>query len=326
MCATVTVAVVTARTSEQTSFDKWRQLRRAFLDRQFQHKLVQGEFGALLACALAEPASHHVNYQLRALSYGTRPPDQILVIDRHETEPHTYLFQDSCSRHPETPIRWGPPMLSAKELALHPTAGMALWGTPRRTDTSFGCADKNTAIALCKTDVLVMLDDCCLPGFGLVEAVADHFARETRPSVMPLQHRKIYLTGEGPAFVTWKLEHTDANWTEQVWHAPVSEARMMRRVLGVWAMPTSIIRDELDGYNTLLDGDRAALDEELMARCDRYLEAHGGSYLFNPSARLYEIDHDMPWKDQPRADWKELCPKEGWRAPHAALREMVPCK
>lgn len=341
MPATVTVAIVTARANKQTSFEKWHRVRDAFLSRGCQHKLLNGEFGALLAGALAQPAEHHVCYQLRALALGTRLPDKVLIVDRLASSPlHVSSLAAWGNYSPQhvqrfEELQWCPPMLSAKELELYPET--ALPNAKRPTGTSFGCSDKDTAIAMCDTDVLVMLDDCCLPGFGLVEAVRDYFGYPKRdvPQVMPLGHRKVYLEGfewNMPASVAWKhwkLNNTDANCVALPGADPaapmtlsVAAARQQRRVLGVWAMPMRIIRDQLNGYNTLLDGDRAALDEELMERCDRYLMASDGMYVFDSRARLYEIEHDMPWKDQPRADWKELCPKEGWRAPGASLKGM----
>lgn len=329
MSVTITVAIVTARTNEQTSFAKWHHIRDAFLARRFQHKLLNGEFGALLACSLYEQAKHHVHYQLRALAHGTRQPDQILVVDRNAPA----MMEPTSLR---SAVQWVPPMLSVKELELYPET--ALQDAKRPTATSFGCSDKNTAIAMCDSDVLVMLDDCCLPSFGLVEAVHEYysFPKYEGPRVMPLGHRKVYVEGYkegwsgrgGEEFNPpnkWQLNNADANWVDGGHEVvvPVNGARDWRRVLGVWAMPMRIIREHLNGYNTLLDGDRAALDEELMERCDRFLgNSEKGAYVFDPRARLYEIEHDLPWKDQPRADWKELCPKEGWRAPGPDLKGM----
>ena len=324
MYPSVTVAIVTARKNSHTSYNRWRQVRADFLSRRFQHKLLNGEFGALLAVALRHDAAHHVDYQLNALAAGVELPDEIVIVDREAT---TRDFRRPVQEPGLLiPVRRTPPMLSLKELEVHPAA--AIVGNNRGTSVSLGCSDKNTAIVLCRTDVLVMLDDCCLPSFGLVAAVREHFSR-CKTIVMPLAHRQLYLRAASPYGTVpdpqpWQLEHSDANWSEIVEQLTPANARVRRRVFGVWAMPTALVRDDLNGYNTLLDGFRGGDDAELLERTDRFLTEMHGTYVFDPRTRLYEIEHEMPWQQpsQEMPDWHGFCPG-GWRAPGASLRGLA---
>lgn len=346
---TVAVAIVTARSNADTHYSRWRDLRDRFLsDPSYRPPQVSGELQALLAGVLHAPVEHHVYYQLRALALGTRLPDEVLVIDRlrHQAgrvgriaEGVEHYHAEDVALWPEWfpfPITFAKPMLSSRELTSNPTAGLP--GGVRSNTVSFGCSDKNTAIVMTSTDVLVMLDDCCLPSFDLVRCAREVFAAEkpvnqtvvhdddgrvyTKPGPFPrrvllLGHRKLYLRGG-------EVEAADANWTTTPAEWPVDRAKHTRRIFGVWAMPLETILD-LNGFNTILDGGRNGLDEELLERMDRLATAQDYTYVFQPGARVYEIEHEMPWANPEvdAADWQQALPAgSAWRAPGPDLREL----
>jgi len=300
----VSVAIVTARRDEDTTYEEWRSLRKAFLagasswgelDLQGpSRKVLTGEFGGLLMACLGSPARHHVEYQLRALALQTTPPDEVLIVSRRKVPP------ELCDGWP-FPVNISEPLLSEAELRLVPNAAVSLLFEDelRCTEHSFGCADKNTAVVLARSPNLVMLDDCCLPGPGLVEAVHDTVCKDG--CILMLRHRQLYRT----------LEVADANEDLAVGHV----------VFGIFASPVKYLLD-VNGWNQALDGQRSGLDAELKLRMDRYTRMREVSYVTHPAARVYEIEHSYPWGSAP-GEWEEAT---GYKAPGpdlAALREAA---
>lgn len=329
----ITVAICTARESKDTHYEKWMSIRRAFLNRKIKSKHLNGEFGALLASVLDEQLDYHIEYQVRALEKGTRRPDRIIIVDRVKemSTGMEYWGEDGDA----VIIR---PMMSLKELEVTPGSALAPSLDYRSNKVSMGCNDKNTAIALCETEFILMLDDCCLPGFGLVEAA--YQACESN-NVLLVGHQQMYVESDKNSkdWENSRFEVSQANWLEKKTVLSVNEAKQLRRVFGVWAMQLSHIL-AVNGFNTALDGDRAGLDVELMERMDRYMQASDVKYEINPAARIYEIGHSHPWvpwrkKEATKEDkddgielvhddrWRELLP-EGWgfKSPGPNLKEI----
>lgn len=327
----LTVAIVTARDDKATSYLRWQQLRHAFLGRRpytadgleftTESKYLQGEFGALLAVCFQAPSKlqkklvdppHHVDYQVAMLGAGTDQAESVLVIDRLEQT--IGVGRDTI--YPT--VRWAGPLLSTLELTRQPELLLSATAdrVERKADVSYGCSDKNTAIVMCRTDSLVMLDDCCLPSFGLVETARRVCAAG---NILLLGHRKVFLpTAERPT-----IEVADANWTDKLQELTVEQARQTRRVFGVWAMPLHIAL-ELNGYNTRLDGFRGGDDAELLERMDRYMNQRPAlRYVVHPAARVYEIEHTNTWVDGDVQAWEDLCPKGwAWKAPGPSLATL----
>lgn len=318
-----TVAITTARTTEQTTFkvwfDVWRSacLRQKYKGNTFP-SAIHGEFLSLLGQARTitlDPAivvlkenlfvQYHLMFQMECLAAGTALPHCILFVDRTTTE-RLWLKTRAGAE-----LRREPPKRAQDE--LHGDG-------PRDAKTSRGCNDKNTAILQCPrgTDVLILLDDCCLPSYGLVETVEEYFEDPTHANdVFLIGHRKYYLPVENRGF-GWG----EANWVEKRTTWTVEEARKTRRVLGILAARLDTFL-AVNGFNEDLDGSRNGLDEELLVRMDRYLLEVGGKYVADPNVRCYEIEHDLPWST-PTADartWLDKLP-EGYRAPGPDLREL----
>jgi len=313
----ITVAIATGRVTADTHYEKWMAIRRAFLDRELKSKHLNGEFGALLAAVLDEKLDDHVEYQIRALEKGTRQPDRIIIVDRCKADLQgmEYYGPDGCSVIVE-------PMVSPRELELLPAAALCCPLSKRSNKLSMGCNDKNTAIALCETEYLLMLDDCCLPGFGLVQAA---FKACEAGGILLVGHQQMYVEQQ----LKWadtKIEVAQANWPVDDGPAfyDVEKAKELRRVFGVWAMSLSHIL-AVNGFNTTLDGDRGGLDLELLERMDRYAKAQSLQYVIDPNALIYEIGHEHPWKKQSRSDenWREKLPAGwGFKAPGPSLKAI----
>jgi hypothetical protein len=313
----ITVAIATGRATEDTHYEKWMEVRRAFLDRELQSKHLNGEFGALLAAVLDEKLDYHIEYQMRALDKGTRQPDRILIVDRNRDDIGGAEYIDDFNSPGRGMVV--EPMVSPRELELMPEATMGTCLSKRSNKLSMGCADKNTAIALCETEFLLMLDDCCLPGFGLVEAA---YRACEKNLILLVGHQQMYLE-RAEEWEDTKVEVAQANWDGYNEYTS-EEVKQLRRVFGVWAMPLSHIL-AVNGFNTTLDGDRGGLDLELLERMDRYVKAQDLRYATSHCARIYEIGHEHPWKKASRdaADWREKLP-DGWgfKAPGPSLKEI----
>jgi hypothetical protein len=306
----LTVAIVTARRNSDTTYPTWVSLRKAFLagkrtwtmgdvevdlgEPNRRCRYLGGEWGAVMTSCLADPADHHVQFQLRALELQTRPPDDVLII----------------SRVPCSNLRYGgsllagvEPMLSPAELEDDPPTSMTGFFGLRNNKVSRGCSDKNTVLALCQTEYLLVLDDCCLPGPGLVEAA---YEACSEGKILLLGHRKLYLpTREQPTVRVADLNTDLEN----------------ARAFGIWAMPLEYIL-AINGWNVALDGQRDALDLELKVRMDRYAATREIEYAVHPAAKVYEIEHENPWVDpEEPIDWQERCP-DGWRAPGPDLAKL----
>jgi hypothetical protein len=159
-----------------------------------------------------------------------------------------------------------------------------------------------------------MLDDCCLPGFGLVEAA---FQACEQNHILLVGHQQMYLKDDD-------VDIARANWSSVMFTIPVDEAKKHRRVFGIWAMPLSHIL-AVNGFNTQLDGDRGGLDLELIERMDRYVKAQDLRYAMSNCARVYEIGHEMPWEKDCRNDeetLKHLPPGWGFKAPGPSLKQI----
>lgn len=316
----ITVAIATGRSLEDTHYEKWMAIRRAFLDRQLQSKHLNGEFGALLAAVLDEKLDYHIEYQLRALEKGTRQPDRVIIVDRFRRDIGGAEYVDYYGARDRAMVV--EPMVSPHELELLPGSALCCPLSKRSNQLSMGCSDKNTAISLCETEYLLMLDDCCLPGFGLVQA-AFNACKEGR--ILLVGHQQMYVESSSPAWEDYKIEVAQANWIEggsKVYS--VEAAKETRRVFGVWAMQLSHIL-AVNGFNTSLDGDRGGLDLELLERMDRYAAASELEYEVNPNARIYEIGHTHPWEKKSRSDedWREKLPSGwGFKAPGISLKKI----
>lgn len=254
----ISVAIVTARKNEHTSLDRWKEYGRRFLLGEWSDPAMTGEWGALVGAlrSFADfPNQGHIEYQMRALTLQTRPPDQVLVVFRNDQ-----AGWGGFSTLPMSTmgIKWFP--------AAHPGP------------MPVGCADKNQAIAACETDHLIMLDDCCIPGFGFVE-IAERVCKEG--NILLPEHHKIHLPVDGKPCAVSK--------------ANVTGSDTGRRVFGIWAMPISIARDT-GGYDESLDGKHGLWDEEYISRMDLYAKDHGIEYVRHPRARVYEIEHTRPWE------------------------------
>lgn len=319
MSPKITVAIATGRATEDTHYEKWMEVRKAFLNRELKSRHLNGEFGALLAAVLDEKTNYHIEYQLRALDKGTRQPDRILVVDRNRDDIGGAEYIDDFQNPGRGMVV--EPMVSPRELEMMPESSLGTCLSKRSNRLPMGCNDKNTAIALCETEFLVMLDDCCLPGFGLVEAA---YRACEKNRILLVGHQQMYIE-RAEEWADTKIEVARANWSDGRCNPrSVDEAKEMRRVFGVWAMPLSYIL-AVNGFNTTLDGYRGGLDLELLERMDRYAKAQDLSYEFSSCARIYEIGHEMPWKKQSRddADWREKLP-DGWgfKAPGPSLKEL----
>lgn len=295
----ITVAIVTARDTDETGYAAWRDWYLSYIRDGGPSKNVSAEMLSTFM-SLLHPVKHHVDYQIRALMNQTRMPDEILVVSR-VPHPDVDFLPDS--------VVWVEPMLSSRELELNPTAGMLchpdLEDVPGRRErgVSLGCSDKNTVLVLCKTEYLMVLDDCCLPGPGLVEA-AYRSCQEGK--VLLPAHRQLYYPTEDRPYV----EIADANTDLAAGHL----------VMGIWAAPLKFFLD-INGWNTDLDGCRGGLDLELRVRMDRYLEMRGGGYDIFSRARVYEIGHDYPWGKESSLDWQEKIPS-GYVAPGPSLKKV----
>jgi hypothetical protein len=310
MPKTITAAIVTGRKREDTHYDQWHDIRKKLIERQIQSKHLNGELGALLVSCLSSSAEVHVDYQLRALVLGTRIPDRVIIVDRTFENPSSnldYIDFDNKLRGVVVP-----PMISETELSAHPSSAMGGVIFKRKTDVSMMNADKNTALALCETDYLIMLDDCCLPGLGLVQAA---YEACSAGRVLFIGHQKLFLERDG-------IEANASNWAVDRQVVTPDDARSMRRVFGVFAIPLNYLLD-LNGFNTELDGLPVGSDEELMERMDRYARASEIEYVLDPRARTYEIGHSSPWTEDVDRDWKAFCPAGWqWRAPGPNLRQI----
>jgi len=314
----ITVVIATARANEDTSYWRWESLRNAFLSYRLEWEdpstkavlqfgppgrrpaVLTGELGAILTACFSKPAEYHVDYQLRALAVQTRRPDEVLVVSR--TKPPGHDFVDGM------PVTYVEPMLSRLELDLNPLSSMYVHPQMeshvgrRKRNVSLGCSDKNTGLVLCRTENLIFLDDCCLPGPGFVEQ-AEEVCMEGQ--ILLPAHRQLYLPTEDQPTV----RYSDANTNLQTGHL----------VMGIWAGPLQYFLD-INGWNTDLDGQRGGLDLELKVRMDRYLQMREREYAIRPHARVYEIEHTYPWVKGER-DWKEKVPN-GYVAPDPSLKQI----
>jgi hypothetical protein len=295
----MTVAIITARENSDTHYDRWREWYLNYIREGGNSKNVNLEMMSTFT-VLTHPAHCHVEYQLRALQNQTRRPDEVLVVSRI---PFTY--ETSWGGW----VSWAEPILSAREVRENPLSGLLchadLEDVPGRRQRSvpMGCSDKNTALLLCRTEYLLVLDDCCLPGPGLVEAA---YRACSEGKVFLPAHRQLYLpTADRPY-----IEIADANTDLVCGHL----------VMGIWAAPVIYFLD-INGWNTDLDGKRGGLDQELKIRMDRYLEMRDGDYAISSRARVYEIGHEYPWGNEPSGEWMEKVPS-GYLAPGPSLKKL----
>lgn len=314
MATRLTAAIVTARFYTETSYSRWYDATREFLSRRRSDRYFQGEFGAIMAALMLgreRPCEKHffshVLYQLDALTLQSKPPDEVIVIDRTLSQDTSrYIAEILGSVDYPFIVRWTQPMLSGPEILndlnhrlpgmIIQLNGIAYAGCRRERQLPYGNSDKNTAILLCQTDHLMMLDDCCFPGFACCEAVREIC---DSGSIAMLKHHKIYLQDN-------KLEQAVMNGSDQ---PPF--------VFGIWGMPLKYIVD-VNGFNTDLDGQHALWDLELKARMDLYTQNRNIKYAFDDRATIYEIEHDRPWADGNKLESFDL---KGWRAPGHSLTE-----
>lgn len=244
----ITVAIVTARHTSETSFWQWQDLLRRFLrgdasETQLAAKAGPAFIAAAMAAEMLRPLTH-LEHQLHALRCQTRPPDVVTI------------FQRGALYHCLAPVSLGPRLLYPQ-----------------------GCADKNEAFLRCETEYIMLLDDCCIPDPACVELAYD--ACKAGNFAM-LKHHKLYLPTEDRETV----EVATAN----------ASLKSDRRVAGIFAAPLEYILD-LNGYDERLDGQHALWDLEFLRRVDQYTFEKDIPYYYHPNMRVWEIEHDRPWKD-----------------------------
>lgn len=296
MTPTVTVAIVTARTGDQIAYDELHKRRRELLLspdtpgelRAFVSALFQGNDDVL----------HHVDYQLRALALGIDQPDEVLVIDRHLNPalsvPNTFSDSGDDSPYP-FPVSYHPPQVSKLEL----TGNGCLPPFSRASGVPLECNDKNTAILLCRTDVLVMLDDACLPGIGLVTKAREVCAEG---AVLAFGHRKLIFDEK----LTW----SEANWM-------CAGAPEERTPFGIWAAPLGVLLD-VDGLCEALDGRRYHTDIDFRRR----VEAADYSITTSPGAHVWELPHE-PVTAQPMREFTAEDAESGANWPPLRMRRKA---
>lgn len=314
----LTVAIVTARHEEEIRYPAWGELAREALRGNLRDPFLSGEWLALCVALRLFPAvQHHVFHQLRALALQTRLPDRVLVVDR--------TLGSKCHSWPEMeraldeedypfPVMWTQPQVGPDELGAHPhlafhnafcTAPPPSFTPLPERDRSFprGNADKNTALVLCQTDWLMMLDDSILPGFTLCERAARACEQDT---VLMIGHRALFLPTKARDYI----EAADSNWNNS----------QDGRAFGIWAMPLRHVL-KVNGFNTTLDGRRGAWDTELQRRMRTYANNVNIAFVTDPAARCYEIEHDYPWT-QPARQLDEMGETGSWSAPGPSLKKM----
>jgi len=215
----ISVAIVTARRDEHTSYAQWAPFVRQFLLGERVDPVMNGEWGALMAALrVGLDSVSHVDIQIAALNMQTLLPNGINVVHR-DGEYGDEVTYGMC------PIQWMP--------AAHPGPAPV------------GNADKNQAINACATRHMIMLDDCCIPSFGFVE-LAKRVCDEG--NILLPEHWKIHLPV--PA---------SGNTICAVSKANVYGSELGRRVFGIWAMPVCYARESggydesLDGKHGLWD-------------------------------------------------------------------------
>lgn len=270
----ITVAVVTARLTSETTFHAWQKLLCRFLrsdapETQLAAKAGPAFIAAAVAAHMTQKRRDHLDYQQQALLNQTRQPDSILFFERGRR-----VF-DAWHR-----------------VALGP-----------RLPYPQGCADKNEAFLRCETEYIMLLDDCCIPDPACVELAYD--ACKAGNFAM-LKHHKLYLPTEDRETV----EVATAN----------ASLKSDRRVAGIFAAPLEYVLD-LNGYDERLDGQHALWDLEFLRRVDQYTFEKDIPYYYHPNMRVWEIEHDRPWKDI-RDTPLTLAdiPYEGYRAEGRDLR------
>jgi hypothetical protein len=317
---TLTVAIVTARRNDETTYKAWGELGRAIINGERKDPNVNGEWLALLsALRFFPPVAHHVIHQLRALALQTELPNEVLVIDRcFGDEPTFDDLADAidAERFPFL-VRWMQPKIGVAELQIDPGLGVyhsqlispapSLCGLPKRTRAvPYMNSDKNSALIHALHDNVLMLDDCCIPGIALINHAKAVCARN---NILLIGHRALYLPNEHRDFV----EIADSNWNNGT----------LRNVFGIWAAPVNHLL-AINGCNEVLDGARGANDLELKYRMNMHLENVKAEYEIVQGARCYEIEHTYPWDAEGTKhpdNWKSLT-DGSWKAPGPALREL----
>lgn len=286
----LTVAIVTARENADTTYDKWRELGRRFLNGEVKDKYLVGEWTHLLANLVTfEDQVHHVYYQLNALAHQLDPPDRVVVVDRLGHDPGHQLIALPFE------VQWLSPVIFQHELAAHPHVGLTeSCDVNRFRDKAYGNADKNSAIVYCETEWLAMLDDCCIPSPAFCTA-----AREICEvgNIGLVGHRVLYLPTENRDHI----EVGESNWQEG----------SDRNVFGIWAMPIDHILG-VNGYSLDLDGKRGGWDAELKKRMDLYAQNRNLEFVIDKRLRCYEIEHTYPWGDEKHPPVTEVL---RWKAP-----------
>lgn len=284
---TVTVALVTARRTEETGYERWFNpahpvyAQNPKIPRSLQIEMVA--LRRLYQAQLRADASadipreyHHIEFQLWLLNQQTVAPDRVIVVDRcYGNGEHQQHVEQGYNDGEGYTLLWTAPKVSKLELERTPVVAFEEC-MERDRKVSYGCSDKNTAIALCDTDILIMMDDCCLFSDTMVEAAIDSCGNG---DVMAFGHRKAMFDDKG------NYTHGEANWQGEV-----SE----RCPFGIWAMPLKVAL-RVNGYEEKLDGGRHYIDVEFFKRVSMYLENIDQKIVVCDRARVYEIDHDMPW-------------------------------
>jgi gamma-glutamylcyclotransferase (GGCT)/AIG2-like uncharacterized protein YtfP len=301
----ISVVICTARKTAETTYDAWLEVADKAFRREIKSPILNGEFLALLAATKAwRPVPHHIFYQLIMLALGTQLPNEVIIVDRCLVDEDADMLADLIDDMGlPFDVIWRQPLVFEQEMRDTPHLASLTATLPTQVGPTFPirsrahpymAADKNSGIVYCRTDNLILLDDCCLPGMALVETAADACERG---KILMLQHKQLYLArGEQK-----EIDYAEAN----------TDLKLGHRVAGIFAMPVKYPL-AINGYNTKLDGQRYRIDEEFLARLDIYAQNTDVVYETSPSAVVYEIQHDIPWKDRDGADG--TIPVTTWRA------------
>jgi hypothetical protein len=312
----LTVAITTARFGDEIRYAAWGELARDVLAGRRKDPYVSGEWLSLCASlGCFPPVLHHVMYQLRALALQTRLPDKVIVVDRTlGQKEHTSRELEGMLDEEDLPfdVLWTQPQVGADELARAPHLALQSMQVSseasiellpeRKRDVPYGNADKNTALVLCPTEWLLMLDDSIIPGYALCETAAKTCERD---EILLIGHRALYLP---------TLERDSVEVANSHWHVGAQD----NRVFGIFASPLKYLL-AVNGFNTALDGRRGQWDIELRQRMNLYAQNVGIEFVQSEAARTYEVEHDYPWKQAPRC---EVDTPTTWRAAGPDLKKM----
>lgn len=284
----LTVAVVTGRQLEDTTYRAWYYRWRDFMlehgqfhpDKKLRH--AQRQIPAPFWTALSNTFT---TYPLRRIDTRKGPMFDLghtafyqrQTLPSHKMNFHFVQREDTVGLH--QPVIAHPDETQPDGAPFHERHFID--NRERRRNVAYGCTDKNSAIISAPPDTtaLLMMDDCCFPLPGLCE-IADNVC--AAGDILLINYYRIRVLDSPPYF--------DFSFNNS-WDHPV---------FGIWAMPLEYILD-VNGFNMELDGLRGQLDVELWHRVKLYAESRDIKFRRHPKAAVFEIEHSMPWGDHSRA-------------------------